>query len=49
VRTVTGSALRPAYEFRELETPAAPTEDEWIDRFKTAFDAEEITSEEPES
>jgi DNA polymerase III subunit gamma/tau len=49
VRTVTGTALRPAYEFRELDVPAAPTEDEWIDRFKTAFDAEEISSEEPDA
>ena len=49
VRTVTGTALRPAYEFRELELPAAPSEDEWIDRFKTAFDAEEISTEEPGS
>jgi DNA polymerase-3 subunit gamma/tau len=50
-RTVTGAALRPAYELREREpdeAAAAPTEDEWIDRFKTAFDAEEI-SEESES
>ena len=49
VRTVTGTALRPAYEFRELELPAAPSEDEWIDRFKTAFDAEEISTEEPQA
>ena len=51
LRTVTGAALYPAYELREREggdAPAAPTEDEWIDRFKTAFDAEEI-SEESES
>jgi len=25
--------------------PEAPSEDEWIDRFKTAFDAEEISEE----
>ena len=51
LRAVTGAALYPAYELREREgsdAPAAPTEDEWIDRFKTAFDAEEI-SEESES
>src|SRR5205085_6795281 len=49
LRTVTGAALRPAYELREPEPdemPAAPTEDEWIDRFKTAFDAEEIAASE---
>jgi hypothetical protein len=42
---VTGTALRPAYELREPEPgdeEAPPSEDEWINRFKTAFDAEEI-------
>ena len=45
LRTVTGTALRPAYELREPEpgeAEAPPSEDEWINRFKTAFDAEEI-------
>jgi DNA polymerase III subunit gamma/tau len=45
LRTVTGTALRPNYELREPEPgdeAAAPSEDEWINRFKTAFDAEEI-------
>src|SRR4051794_5367388 len=46
LRTVTGTSLRPAYELREDEAPAPPTEDEWIDRFKTAFDAEEISADE---
>jgi DNA polymerase-3 subunit gamma/tau len=49
LRTVTGTTLRPAYELREPEPgedAGPPTEDEWINRFKTAFDAEEI-SEEP--
>jgi DNA polymerase III subunit gamma/tau len=46
LRTVTGNALRPSYELREPEPgdeAAAPSEDEWINRFKTAFDAEEVT------
>jgi hypothetical protein len=48
LRTVTGTALRPAYELREPEpgeVTAPPSEDEWINRFKTAFDAEEIAEE----
>jgi len=47
LRTVTGRALRPAYELREppedvAERPPAPSSDEWVDRFKSAFNAEEI-------
>lgn len=50
LRAVTGHALRPAYELRDdlpdaAEAPA-PTEDEWIARFKEAFDAEELTHDE---
>jgi DNA polymerase-3 subunit gamma/tau len=49
LRSVTGVALRPYYELREDVVPLAPTEEEWIERFKAAFDAEEIaeTDEEP--
>ena len=46
LRTVIGRGLRPAYEVRELEPDAAaaapPSDDEWVDRFKSAFNAEEI-------
>jgi DNA polymerase-3 subunit gamma/tau len=48
LHTVTGTALRPSYELREPEPgeqDAPPSEDEWINRFKTAFDAEEISQE----
>ncbi|UGS34548.1 DNA polymerase III subunit gamma/tau [Capillimicrobium parvum] len=50
LRAVTGHALRPSYELRDdLPTAAeapAPTEEEWIARFKEAFDAEELTHDE---
>jgi hypothetical protein len=50
LRAVTGHALRPAYELRDdlplAEEPPPPTEEEWIARFKEAFDAEELTHEE---
>jgi DNA polymerase-3 subunit gamma/tau len=46
LRTVTGRGLRPTFEVRELapdEQPAPPpSDDEWVDRFKSAFNAEEI-------
>jgi hypothetical protein len=46
LQAVTGRALRPDYELRELEPtdePAPPpSDDEWVDRFKSAFNAEEI-------
>jgi DNA polymerase III subunit gamma/tau len=46
VRTVAGAPLRPRYELREgLEPDAAPepiSEEEWIERFKQEFNAEEI-------
>jgi len=46
LRTVCGQPLRPAYVVQELdreEAPAAPTEEELIARFKSEFDAEEIS------
>jgi DNA polymerase III subunit gamma/tau len=46
LRVVTGHALRLAYETREADTVAmpapAPTEEEWVARFVSEFDAEEI-------
>jgi hypothetical protein len=50
LRAVVGSPLRPEFELRD-EMPAVeelppPSEDEWIARFKEAFDAEELTHEE---
>lgn len=53
LRAVTGHPLRPDYELRD-EMPAveeAPplSEDELIDRFKQAFDAEELTHDEEPS
>ena len=53
IRTLTGTAPRVAFETRELSAvgaggadgPApivAPTDQEWVDRFKAEFDAEEI-------
>jgi DNA polymerase III subunit gamma/tau len=48
VRSLTGTPLRVLFELRDLPAEAAaaerppPTEDEWVDRFKAEFDAEEI-------
>ncbi len=53
LRAVTGHPLRPTYELRDelpiAEEPPPPTEDEWIARFKDAFDAEELTHDEEPS
>jgi hypothetical protein len=54
VRTVTGARARIAYEVRREEdlaaegagpAAAAPTEEEWVQRFVAEFDAEEILPE----
>jgi DNA polymerase-3 subunit gamma/tau len=53
LRAVTGHPLRPSFELRDevpvAEEPPPPTEDEWIARFKEAFDAEELTHDEEPS
>jgi hypothetical protein len=54
LRELGGGALRVAYEHRDLADDGAetrpPSEDEIVARFKTAFDAEEIASDdEPQS
>jgi hypothetical protein len=53
LRAVTGHPLRPSYELRDdlptADAAPAPTEEEWIARFKDAFDAEELTHEEEPS
>ncbi len=55
VRALAGTALRPRYELREsvpeatvatTTAPAAPTDDELVDRFVAAFDAEELIDDE---
>jgi hypothetical protein len=55
VRSLAGTALRPRYELREpappeaaatATAPAAPTGEELVDRFVTAFDAEELIDDE---
>jgi hypothetical protein len=55
VRSLAGTALRPRYELREsapeaavatTPAPAAPTDDELVDRFVAAFDAEELIDDE---
>jgi DNA polymerase III subunit gamma/tau len=49
LRAVTGQAIRLAYETREAEAPAesapVPTDEEWVARFVSEFDAEEIPAE----
>jgi hypothetical protein len=50
LRAVLGTPLRPEFELRD-EMPAVeelppPSDDEWIERFKDAFDAEELTHDE---
>ncbi|HEU4656377.1 MAG TPA: DNA polymerase III subunit gamma/tau [Capillimicrobium sp.] len=50
LRAVTGHELHPTFELRDElpieDVPPPPTEDEWIARFKEAFDAEELTPDE---
>jgi len=54
MRSLSGVALRPRYELRELAEvelpgmppPAAPTDAELVDRFVTEFDAEELIDDE---
>jgi len=46
LRTVCGQPLRPSYVVQEVdreEAPAAPSDEELIARFKSEFDAEEIS------
>jgi len=51
VRAVTGSSLRLAYELRDQPASAAPalSEEELIERFKEAFEAEELPPEPEEA
>jgi hypothetical protein len=46
LRHLAGADLKIAYEYRDLgnddHEPQPPSEDELVDRFKDAFDAEEI-------
>jgi DNA polymerase-3 subunit gamma/tau len=54
VRSLSGAALRPRYELRErpeeelpgMPAPAAPTDDELVERFVSEFDAEELIDDE---
>ncbi|HEX4806109.1 MAG TPA: hypothetical protein VFU94_09425, partial [Conexibacter sp.] len=54
VRSLSGVALRPRYELRELAevelpgmpAPLPPTDDELVDRLAAAFDAEELIDDE---
>ena len=51
LRAVTGQVLAPAFEIRDdlpSDEPTPPTEQEWVERFKLAFSAEEIPDDEPQ-
>ncbi len=42
LRELTGRRLRLSYELRELESPPGYTEEEWVARFMSELDAEEL-------